>query len=315
MISRRWMMRIWFGLSLIVFGSRYAEDIRDYFFPRPSAGAEAPPQTAGSDREGLRLASWNLEFLDVLGHGRAARGKNDLAALRRYAERIDADVIAVQEVASTEALAAVFPPDRYSYHLAHTGGSQHTGFAYLKTLDVDLHPEVTGLAVGHLRGGTDMSVRFQGRELRILSVHLKAYCGRGPLDPKDRDCNKLRAQLPALEAWIDARAREGVAYAVVGDFNRALAEPGDPVYAEIDDGDPAGLRLKRASMRTRTRCRGGRAQPAIDHIVLGGSAIEWLPLNGFVELSYDPGDVNGYHLSDHCPISVTLAPPKNSPAR
>lgn len=305
-------MRIWFALSLVVFGSRYAGDVRDFFFPQPEAQAEPSAQPEARPPNRLRLASWNLQFLDVMGHGQRARGKADLQALARYAKRVDADIVAVQEVASTEALAAVFPPEQYAYYLAHKGGPQHVGFAYRKRLPVRIHPDVDALAVGGLRAGADLSVQLGAQTLRILSIHLKAFCVVGALDQRNKHCEKLAAQVPALEAWIDARARDGDPYVVVGDFNRVLGDGKDALYRELDDGEPASLQLQRASPRVRTRCLGGRTQSAIDHIVLGGAAGDWLQPGGFIEFSYDPGDLQGnYQLSDHCPIAVDLELPSH----
>ena len=47
-----------------------------------------------------------------------------------------------------------------------------------------------------------------------------------------------------LAEWIDAREREGTAYAVLGDFNREFySTPKDEVWSQLNDADPAGLEL------------------------------------------------------------------------
>ena len=100
------------------------------------------------------------------------------------------------------------------------------------------------------------------------AVHLKSACHSRPLtdtaltarDKPDATpaCLILGAQVKPLEDWIDARAREGVDFVVLGDFNRRLGfgpradDPArDPrgrqltLWKELDDGDPPAPRLAR----------------------------------------------------------------------
>ena len=50
-----------------------------------------------------------------------------------------------------------------------------------------------------------------GRKLRLLNVHLKSKCFSKSLrNPRSRSCRTLARQAEPLEAWIDARWREGV---------------------------------------------------------------------------------------------------------
>jgi len=53
----------------------------------------------------------------------------------------------------------------------------------------------------------------------------------------------LIQQIPAVEGWIDAAARGPKRFAVLGDWNRQLAKPGDPFWAETGDGDPSNADL------------------------------------------------------------------------
>jgi endonuclease/exonuclease/phosphatase family metal-dependent hydrolase len=318
--SRKWMMRSWIGIGFLMFGFRFVADSGKYkkMFEdatrssAPLASVMTPPasaqgRVAPAKARAIKLASWNLEFFDVPGRGRTPRAPEDYAALKRYADTLDADVVAVQEVASPEALSELFPSSEYAYHLASTGGAQRSGFVYRRNLAVSVEPDLEGLALGgDLRAGADIRLIVGGKKLRLLSVHLKAYCATDSLDAPSDDCAKLKAQVPALEAWIDARAAENVPFAVLGDFNRAIGARDDQLYAELDDHQPATLSLRRASLRTHTHCR-GRSQNAIDHVVLGGRAGAALSEQGLLELAYDAADLSsGRKLSDHCPIEVTL---------
>ncbi len=271
-------------------------------------GAESPPAAQAVTLQGVRIASWNLEWLHEPGRGTVARNKRDYERLAHYAESMRADLFAVQEVASEFALSLVFPPERYAMHLAQKGNSQRSGFVWRRDLNVTVHPDVDELAIGNLRAGADVSLRIGEHELRLLSLHLKAYCATGPIQSKDEDCKRLAAQLPALEAWVDARARENTPFVVLGDFNRTLRD-NDPLLEELDDHEPANLTLLRATPVRKAACASGR-NDAVDHVLLGGVATTWLVKNSFRESTFLASDVaQDVKLSDHCPLSVELKLP------
>lgn len=306
-------MRIWLFLSILLFAATCVDRVRPYLKTILKSGAKAEDRAAPSasaERISFGLASWNMQFLDLPGRGPDKRMAADYAALARYVKQLDAQVIAVQEVASVEALALVFPRGEYAYHLAQVGGAQRSGFVYKRRLKPVLHPDLRALSLEDLRAGADLAFNIGGREVRMLSLHLKAYCVTGALTRDDPACRKLRAQVPVVESWIDARAREGVPFVVVGDFNRALAEPHDPLFSDLDDQDPAGLVLSQAGPHLRSGCS-SKPRPAVDHVLLGGVA-GFLQPSKFAELPYSEEDRRaGRKLSDHCPIRVTLSLPRS----
>lgn len=108
----------------------------------------------------------------------------------------------------------------------------------------------------------------------------------------------LFQQTPVLESWIDQRAREGVRFAVLGDFNRRLTMAGDTVWADWDDASPANADLALASGDQSARCN-PRYRDFIDFVVLDRRASA--DQRGFEEHTYA-----GDPLSDHCAISVGL---------
>ncbi|MCR5869562.1 hypothetical protein LRS12_01560 [Sphingomonas sp. J344] len=136
----------------------------------------------------------------------------------------------------------------------------------------------------------------------MLGVHLKSGCNSGNA-PTDRDCPVLFSQLPVLERWIDARAGEGYAFAVLGDWNRRIAARGDAFYSEIDDGDPVGADLDIAGDGRAAACK-ARYREFIDHIVTGAVATSLVQPGSFDEYRY--GLPEAQHPSDHCPVSVTF---------
>lgn len=280
--------------------------------------ADAPSTAAPAIQRPLKLASWNLEFLaEQDGVGCQPREPADYAAMKRIAESLDADVIAFQEAESVAAAARVFDPARYTIVMearpgapSGTCGGEHkdkevirqaVGFAIRKNLAFERHADVTSLMLGNaqLRSGVDITLRPPGRApIRLLSVHLKSGCFAGN---EAKACPTLLQQVPALEAWIDAAATGPDRFAVLGDWNRRLALPGDSVWTEIDDGDPENADLRLADAGIPPACD-PRYDSFIDHIVLDKRA--GAELTSFGETRYAAGEK---HFSDHCPISVTLA--------
>ncbi|WP_374471704.1 endonuclease/exonuclease/phosphatase family protein [Phenylobacterium sp.] len=259
----------------------------------------------------LRVASWNLEHLSEDGaRGCRPRTDADYARLRDVANRLDADVVAFQEAESARAAARVFDPRVYDIVIeARPAGDrfpcrglegrtltrQAVGFAIRKGIAFQRAPDLTDLQLGdpNLRSAVDVTLRPKGRPpLRLLAVHLKSGCASGD---RGEACETLRRQVPVLERWIDARAREPIRFAVLGDFNRRLAGPADPVWAELDDADPPNADLALAAGDRAPACD-PRYRAFIDHLVLDRRAAR--DLAGFDELTYPAGE----RPSDHCPV-------------
>lgn len=285
--------------------------------PQPQVLAASVPQFALAQGNGLRIASWNLEFLaEKDGAGCQPRTAQDYQAMRQIAEGLDADVIAFQEAENPAAAARVFDPARYTIVMelrpgevsGSCGGAnanqqfvrQAVGFAIRKDLPFDRSPDVTALQLGNpnLRSGVDITVRPAGAQpLRLLGVHLKSGCFAGSQGPA---CQTFLQQVPALERWIDTAAAGPMRFIVLGDWNRRIAAPGDPVWAELDDGDPANADLTLADQGIKPRCD-PRFQDFIDHVALDKRAAQ--DLRSFAEIPY----ATTTHYSDHCPVMVTLA--------
>lgn len=278
----------------------------------PTPSSEAP----------LRIASWNLEHLaERDGEGCRPRTEADYALLRRHVEALDADVIAFQEVQSRVAAERVFDPATYEVVMSGRppsarGGecrgrpglfiqNQGVGFAIRRGVAFTRNPDLAALALGNpdLRWGVDITVT-QARPLRLLAVHLKAGCnsGRAPSDP---DCPVLFDQVPVLGGWTEARAREGQAFLVLGDWNRRLAGRNDAVLAELNDGDPRDADLTLTAGGQGAGCK-ARYREFIDFIATGARATARLVPGSFTEYRYG-GAPEDQHPSDHCPVSVEIA--------
>ncbi|MGH8284800.1 MAG: endonuclease/exonuclease/phosphatase family protein [Steroidobacteraceae bacterium] len=308
------------------------------------AAGSGAASTADTRRE-LELATWNLEWLiapsvfrplksSCAPEGIAVRGTerrlpcdvafgkeraaSDFAALARYASRLDADVVALQEVDGADAARLVFPG--YSFCFTGRRHLQNTGFAIRAGVPHRCGADVRSLALGDaLRRGAEL-VLFPGtrEELRLLSIHLKSGCARDPLDSARAACGDLARQVAALEAWIDAQASHGRRFGVLGDFNRDLLREAreqrrvgavaSTIWAAIDDGEPPEADLVNALEGQRfVNCAAGQPfRSYIDFIVLSrvlGAAI--VP-GSFQRVTFEPGDVSRFRLSDHCPVAIRI---------
>ena len=285
----------------------------------------------------LKIATWNLEWFMTQETLRAlapacvpreaprdgarravpcdvahelSRSGEDIAALRRHARRLDADVIALQEVDGEEAARLVFPG--YQFCFSSRVAVQNNGFAIRRGLPFACGPELADLSLrDDVRRGVEVRL-FPGtpNELRLLSVHLKSGCARDSLDSSRPSCLQLAAQVPVLERWIDAQAAARIPFAVLGDFNRDLRrEPtGVSLWAEIDDSDPQDADLvNTADGQLFENCSPSQTFTGyIDYIVLGRRMARGLVEDSFGRELFRPKDALRRKLSDHCPVFVRI---------
>lgn len=290
------------------------------FLPLLAACTPAAPVAPAREPASLKIATWNLEHLaERNGEGCRPRSDADYAELRRHADALAADIVAIEEVESRAAAERVFDPRRYDVIVSNRPqslrggtcydrpgqkiGHQDVGFAIRKGIRWTRNPDYAALALGNpdLRWGVDVTVDA-GAPLRLLAVHLKSGCSAGR-SQADADCTVLFDQLPVLERWIDARAAAGERFAVLGDWNRRLAQPDDAFLKEIDDHDPKGAELDIVAGTRSAHCK-ARYPDFIDHIVTGTSATAGIIGGSFEEYRY--GAPEAAHPSDHCPVSVRM---------
>ncbi len=265
----------------------------------------------------LKIATWNLEWLTARPAGdpslpRDVRPKRpeDIARLARYAAILDADVAAFEEVDGPEIAARIFPPDRYTLHVTGDAVVQRTGLAIRNGIAFTVNPDLAALdpyppdARFHLRSGADVTLHLRTGPLRVLAVHLKTGCRADPLGSSRRsECRTLGEQLAPLQAWVAERAREGVPFVLLGDFNRWMDGP-DAFWAGLVRAAP----LVRATAGHSSPCWG--SEQFIDHIIAGGTAGAWLePDTLHVLVFRETGEEWKERLSDHCPVSVRLRVP------
>ena len=278
------------------------------------AGAAAPAAAAD-----LKVATWNLEWLTERPKGDRGLPDNvtpkvaeDIDALRRYANLLDADVVAFQEVDGPEVAARVFTPDRYRIFVTGDRVTQRVGFAVRRTLAAEQNPDLVGLDVSapgrnRLRSGADITLTLAGNRLRLLAVHLKTGCHEARLASPSRNCETLHGQVPPLQGWIAQRREDGVPFVLIGDFNRRMDKP-DELLAALNAAAP----LLRVTEGRGSPCWGGGA--FIDHIMAGGAARAWMQPDTLRVLVYrETGADAKEHLSDPCPVSVRFRLPDGGP--
>ena len=264
----------------------------------------------------IKVATWNLNWLTTRSHDEAdlpqdvaVRAAEDFVLLRGYAERLDADVVGLQEVDGPAAAARLFDPAAYQFAFIDEAVTQQVGIAVRRGITLTRNPDVVALdttpeAKHRLRDGLDVTLGLSdGQRLRVLVVHLKTGCWAEALASRKRACQTLAEQVPVLADWVARRQSEGSAYLVMGDFNRRLDLPGDAVLGALDTVAPLTLVTAGQS----SPCWGG--EDFIDHLLLGGAARGWLQPGSLRVLTYRQDEAYKDRLSDHCPVSVRLALP------
>jgi endonuclease/exonuclease/phosphatase family metal-dependent hydrolase len=264
----------------------------------------------------LKIATWNLNWLTARPQGDPilppdvhVRASGDVDLLAKYAKFLDADVVAIEEVDGPAVAARLFPPDRYVVHMTGDHVVQRVGFAIRRGIAFTANPDLAALdpqpdAPFPLRSGADVTLHLARGPLRLLAVHLKSGCWEKSFRSHLRACETLKEQLPVLQDWIAARQREGVAYLVLGDFNRRMLA-GDQFLAALERVAPLAVPTS-----TMADACWGEASAFIDHVIVGGPARSWLEPNSLQVLTYretDPAWKD--RLSDHCPVSLRFDTP------
>lgn len=300
----------------------------------------------------LRVASWNLANLyhvsgeDLPGRPGTKREDEDYARLQMFARRLEADIVALQEVNSVAAIQRVFPAEAWQailspqkeYEEAHAGEAGaisdgiYTGFAVRNGIEVVSVEGLPSLGVPHTengetrptRWGLEIVVKHEGKTLRFISVHLKSRCGPGDLDddnnpatpfanPLNPHCTTLAAQLPKLDEIVDVREAGDDPFFVLGDFNRPFDVSGryDHLWKGIDDRQPQGARLWRYPFNRSAKCWQGTPFyffAPIDFIVADDRANALVVPRSQEWIVFDDSleKIGPKKLSDHCPLYVDL---------
>lgn len=195
-----------------------------FLFLESQCGTEV---SAVPPKEGLRVATWNVMFLDE------DVPDERLANLASVIRNLDADIIAFQEVSNVASLRAILPVG-YEVAMAAEVGSQNLALAVREPLEIQA-------AAGALFEGAPYDEAFpdhrdplrvyvatqSGVQLAVYVVHLKSRSG----GRRDTDYQRI-AGASLLAGWIRARGEQNVI--LLGDFNDT---PDDASLNILETGD------------------------------------------------------------------------------
>lgn len=273
--------------------------------------------SASFAQNSIKLTSWNIEWLSAQG-GKVSRSENDFEKLNYYLSKTQADVLAFQEVESTDAIQKVVGNEYKIYlsdrsdtsnrYLQFDSSNQYTGFAVRKGITVVDEPDFS-ITQGNskLRFASYIVLRpKQGSDIHLLSIHLKAGCSGAYRN--NRDCQIVKQQGQALSKWIKEREANKQQYAVLGDFNHNLGFQGDWLWETISVHTSAELMTKSTKAECKVRSNRNpnkthQFRSLIDHIIVSGK----LKATPGSQTTFKSQDTLDYKLSDHCPISTTLS--------
>lgn len=266
----------------------------------------------------LKLATWNVEWLVSQKDTQTSpvprdvyiRQPADLKLLLHYVEKLQADIIALQEIGSIETLNSIFPQDQYFFFISKDPITQHTALAVRKNIFENIQQNSDLVELSNinkfrpLRSGVDITLYTKQNSLRILVIHLKSGCQDYPLDrlKLKQPCVLLKDQLPILQKWIQKRVKEKQAFIILGDFNRIISTQ-DFFFKSLSNIDLFFPTAYKANP-----CWEGNY--FIDGFIIDPNAIKWFLPNSLRVMKYtEQGNEKQNKLSDHCPVSVKLLIP------
>lgn len=280
-------------------------------------GSSTPPSISD-----ITVATWNVEHLAFpIDAGCKPRTTVEVEKLKAYAQSLNADVVALQEIGSLEAASELFPsnqwqivmsprPDNKPYDCRgsdNTSTQQKLAFAIKKSLKVNsiMPIEDFGLDSPGLRYGLEVQIQSDFGKLSLLNVHLKSGCFVDNLLRSDKEaCATLAKQAPVLDNWIEQKEKLGIPYIVLGDFNHRLSAPYNQLTQTITTDSAGEQRSLVNSGADLIGCHPYYPAP-IDHVFLGNfnfTAVEHqTKFHHFTDMQPDA------MLSDHCALSTTVS--------
>lgn len=277
----------------------------------------------------LKVVTWNIEHLaEHNGKGCKARNNEDYAKLRNYAHALNADVVALQEVESADAVHRVFPRTQWQVILSNRVDSQtytcrksgrqstqqKVAYAIKKTIDVTHTAHLTqfsDLQPG-LRQGLQVSLSHGGETINLVNLHLKSGCFTQDYLKQDKEaCQLLGQQANILDRFLEAKPLDKTHWVVLGDFNHRLADKQNRMRKDLMYGPglySASTAPSDHLENTTDDLRGCHIKyPApIDHILLSKSLAPAL-VNGSVQFHNFKNMEPKAMLSDHCALSASFS--------
>lgn len=275
-----------------------------------------------SEVKSLKVATWNIEHLAYPAtQGCKPRDSAEIIKLKSYAANLSADIVALQEVASYQAIESVFPAnswqifisereDSETYECRKTGfmsTQQKVAFAVRKGLDVKQVNSLAELALDNpgLRHGLELSVNTDFGPVTLLNVHMKSGCfvDNYSRATDRKSCATLAKQAPVLDSWIETREKQGEPYVVLGDFNHRLSAPYNHLTRLLKNNSDQSASSLDVTTKDLIGCHPYYPAP-IDHILVGH--MNNLNMRKQVNAHYFDKMEPNEMLSDHCAVSLEI---------
>lgn len=270
----------------------------------------------------LVISTWNVEHLaSPITDGCRPRSEEELRRLQEYAQSLDADIVALQEVASIEAAELLFPkqgwqivistrPDSEPYTCRKSGFTstqQKVAFAVRNGIKIIRANSLGSLGLENpgLRYGLELTVDSPLGAMTLLNVHMKSGCFVDNYSRSDSEaCQTFAAQAPILDAWAEQKEQDGTPYVMLGDFNHRLSAPYNHLTRQLTSNSNGSISTIENPGAHLIGCHPYYPAP-IDHILIGNMSKKGLNkstnIHPFADMKPDA------MLSDHCALSLHLS--------
>ncbi|UUM33188.1 endonuclease/exonuclease/phosphatase family protein [Vibrio japonicus] len=270
---------------------------------------------------GTTFTTWNIEWLSSTPSQKfeeSQRKPDDVEALARHFRLTNSDVFAFQEVNDLKAIQAVVGSD-YQIFLSDRSNmssrknqfediNQYTGIAIKKGIPALDLPDLKldSSPTSKLRFATHLVLYPDSKNpIHVLSLHLKSRCSGAYKN--NRHCKTLKSQGAEINQWLREREANKQTYVLLGDFNHNLSYQNDWLWKQMSHGTGAVLATRNTPATCKVR---SKQQPnklhqfrsLIDHIVVSKE----IAYHSVQQVTFKPDDVFKFHLSDHCPIQLTV---------
>jgi exonuclease III len=263
--------------------------------------------TPYSMANGLKISTWHLEGFRGENSKNIENPNNKNLAFADFADKLNADLIAIQGIDSPKTASRLFNPHEYSFYFSTGSNQQKTGFAIRKNISFTPNPENIKLKFKNknLPSGVDITVFHNKNKLRLLNIHLREGClDSNILRPRGKACKTLAKQLSVLKKWVEESSKEDIPFIILGNFNRHLNKK-DSFWTKLRDSSPSTQGLINPGFGKNSSCQDGVDPEYINHIILDkNSALRQAP-DSFQELDY-PLEEESFKFSPHCPISIEI---------
>ncbi|WP_159447840.1 endonuclease/exonuclease/phosphatase family protein [Photobacterium toruni] len=278
------------------------------------------------------LMSWNMQWLSTKPTSPIIRSAADYQALQQLFITYSPDILAFQEVDSTDALYQIIDHHQYQIYVSdriHSPqdrfkiNNQYTGFAVKRHIVVDdiadlsqlSSPAVTSDNIrpfkNKLRYGSVIKIIINKQPIIILNLHLKSGCFTNKQLSKQRSksCKTLAQQLFLIKQWVKkSQQHKSQSLIIVGDINHQIIDN----QQFIDKITDNSTKIHRLSAAINANCTVKLATPKyryrtyhklIDHLF----ATTNITAISQHQIQYNKQQLSQHTLSDHCPLLFTLS--------